>query len=85
MGKTGWDIWLGATRCMINENGEATTPLRAKLQGLSADYIFVRDDGWTLATPAALVKVAYNLWPDEWVGFLKRGSDGYMDIKLLEI
>lgn len=33
--------------------------------------MFVRDDGWVLASSLKFERVAYNMWKDEWVGFVK--------------
>jgi hypothetical protein len=35
------------------------------------DIIFVRGDGWTLAAPPKFEAVAYNMWRDKWVGFVR--------------
>jgi len=55
------------SRVIVNEHGEATTPLRASQLGIKIDSVFIRNDGWTLGTPDNLKDIAYNLWADEWV------------------
>ena len=64
----------GPTRVVINADGEAVPPKRAKSMGIVPDVILIRDDGWSLGAPPQFAAVAQSLWADKWVGFLKRGS-----------
>lgn len=42
--------------------------------------MFVRDDGWVLASSLKFERVAYNMWKDEWIGFVKCPDDIIEDI-----
>jgi hypothetical protein len=65
----------GPDRIVINADGEATTSRRARREyNIYPAIIFVRDDGWMLGAPANLVKVAEEMWRDEWIAVLERGS-----------
>jgi len=67
----------GPTRVVINENGEATTPEAAlRDHDLRPDIIYVRDDGWSLGTPAQFDTVASRMWEKEWVGVMWRDKPG---------
>lgn len=35
-----------------------------------APIIFIRDDGWTLATPRKWFKVAEGAWREQWIGYI---------------
>lgn len=50
-------------RIVTDAHGYATSPRQSNL---IPDTVFKREDGWTLAAPADLVRVAFNLWPTEW-------------------
>lgn len=53
----------GPTRVVINSDGEALPPGRAKReQGIEPDMIFVRYDGWSLGAPMSLRHVAESKW-----------------------
>ena len=58
-------------RVLIDKEGTAVPPKRAKELGVSPDVIFIRDDGWTLGAPKHLKDVAHSLWSDKWVGVIK--------------
>jgi hypothetical protein len=64
----------GPARVVINADGEAVPPKRAKSMGIVPHIILIRGDGWSLGAPEHFAAVAKSLWADEWVGFLKRGS-----------
>jgi hypothetical protein len=64
----------GPTRVVINAEGEAVPPKRAKSMGIVPDVILIRNDGWSLGAPPQFAAVAESLWADSWVGFIKRGS-----------
>jgi hypothetical protein len=59
----------GPTRVVVSKEGEAVPTPRARQEfGAEADVIFIRDDGWTLGAPKALVRAAEATWSDLWVG-----------------
>ena len=60
-------------RVIINEHGEATTPARAAQQGIFADVVFLRDDGWSLGAPAEHETLAYETWRESWTHFCRVG------------
>lgn len=56
-------------RVMINAY-ESTDPKRAELDyGITPAIIFVRDDGWSLGADYGLIRKAYELWADKWIGY----------------
>lgn len=70
----------GPDRVMIGP-GEATTWLRAfRDHGIVPDIVFIRNDGWTLGAPGHLEAEAYELWQNEWVGFMRRPEVDAMPI-----
>lgn len=56
----------GFDRIVINYEGEAWSPRRAKEIGVLPDVGFLRDDGWALGAPKYLEDVAFRLWANEW-------------------
>lgn len=58
--------FIGPTRIVINEEGEAKHPSRTDVR---CSIVFVRNDGWSLGAPYPFAKVAYDMWPKEWIGF----------------
>lgn len=62
----------GPARVIINGEGEATTCRRAHEMGINPDVIFIRGDGWSLAAPSQFESVAYGMWSDEWVAFMRK-------------
>ena len=51
---------------------EAQDPhLIAALADTNPSTIFIRGDGWMLAASPKFESVAYNMWSDEWVGFVQ--------------
>ena len=52
---------------VVRADGTATTPELALKEGLWADTILVRDDGWSLGAPTELRGVAESLWSGDWV------------------
>lgn len=60
----------GPCRILVTPN-EALSPTRARRQGMNADIIFIRDDGWSLGAPACLEKSAFHLWKGYWTGFIR--------------
>lgn len=47
----------------IDQRGEADNQASNQIKD-SCKYIFLRDDGWSIASPE--FDSAYQLWPDEW-------------------
>lgn len=65
-------------RIVINNDGESVSYDRWRLaveNPYSISVIFVRNDNWCLAATPGLEWAAYNLWPDEWVGFYDKKTD----------
>lgn len=63
----------GPDRVVINSAGSATTSEHARVRyGITPDIVFLRGDGWTLGAPEDFERVAYAMWRDEWVGFMRR-------------
>lgn len=61
----------GPRRVVVNVKGLATSPRKAwEVYGVKPDIVFIRNDGWSLAAPNYLAPTAFNLWPDEWLGFV---------------
>jgi len=60
---------FGPTRVVINSEGEATSPARAKID---SDVVFIRNDGWTLGAPSRFEEVARQMWADMWIGVSRR-------------
>lgn len=67
----------GPVRVMVNKDGEATSPERAKQDyHVKPDVIYIRDDGWSLGAPFELIDVAEKTWRGYWVAFMRRLRDG---------
>ena len=65
----------GPHRVMVNAEGEAVPPKRAKLEhGIVPSIVFIRGDGWTLGAPEHFAREAEALYPDQWIGFMKKPS-----------
>ena len=63
----------GPDRVVINDQGEAVPPARARANGFSPpDVIFVRNDGWSLGASYPLWETAQSLWEDDWAGVMLR-------------
>jgi hypothetical protein len=50
------------------------------LQKFAPHIMFIRNDGWILAASPKFEKVAYELWKDAWVGFVKCPDEIIEDI-----
>lgn len=63
----------GPDRIMLASD-YAVSPNNAVASGYSPiwDIVFVRNDGWTLAAPKHLERVAHQTWPDCWIAVLSR-------------
>lgn len=59
----------GPCRIMVSED-TAVSPRRAE-GVLLASVVFVRDDGWSLATPKKFEREAYAMWKGSWIGFAR--------------
>lgn len=65
----------GPDRVVIDPSGEAVPSRIARARHhIVPDVIFIRRDGWTLAAPKRFEHVAFAIWPDEWIGFMRRPS-----------
>jgi len=54
-------------RVLVSSEGDAVTLARALAMGVRPDYVFERNDNWTLAAPFHLAKEAEALWAGQWV------------------
>jgi hypothetical protein len=62
----------GPDRVVIDLAGQAVSANRAALNHyVFPDIIFIRDDGWTLGAPRKFEFVAFNLWKDSWIAFIR--------------
>jgi hypothetical protein len=60
----------GPGRVVINADGEAITPFRARQEhDVIPSIMFVRQDGWTLGAPQEFEEIAYRMWAEDWIGF----------------
>lgn len=65
----------GPSRVIVSGTGEATTNQQARDRyNVVPDIVFLRGDGWTLGAPKQFETVAYAMWRNEWVGFMRRGD-----------
>jgi len=63
----------GPSRVLIDATGTAVSSLRARRDhGVEPDVIFIRNDGWSLGAPWHLFGAAEAMWPDQWIGILRR-------------
>lgn len=63
----GLDV-LSCERILVDACGTAKSPRRARREdGVVAEVIYYRKDGWRLGAPAALEEEARKLWADDWV------------------
>lgn len=66
----------GPSRVILNAEGEAVSFRRAQeTNWITPDVIFIREDGWSLGAPGWLESVAYKMWADEWIGFIRRDKN----------
>jgi hypothetical protein len=64
----------GPMRVVYDKHGGASTPKRVfEKYGYTPRVIFLRDDYWSLGAPVDLVRTAFSLWPDDWVGVIVVG------------
>lgn len=75
-----WDIAQdicrsGPSRVLINSEGEATTPQRAREEySITPDIILIRKDGWSLGARKDHAREAARLWINEWKYFIIKPS-----------
>lgn len=68
----------GPMRVVINDQGEAVPPARAREMGRPPpDVIFIRNDGWSLGATTSLWEVAKSLWADSWDAIMLRFHHGW--------
>lgn len=66
----------GPDRVIINQEGEAVDSRRAREEhGLRPAIVFIRNDGWSLGASSDLEQVAFQQWPREWIGFMRRPAE----------
>ena len=60
----------GPARVIIDEHGSAYDLKTALDRNFIPTVIFIRDDGWSLGAPDHLIKVAHDLYSDDWKSVL---------------
>jgi hypothetical protein len=71
----------GPDRVVINAEGDAYGPRQAQQEhGIRPTIIFIRYDGWSLGAPAQFEQVAFQMWADSWVAFIRRPDEEPMPI-----
>jgi hypothetical protein len=59
----------GPTRVITDKDGHATVPkMSLKQIAENMDFVFIRDDGWTVACRNEHRHVAEEMWRGDWVG-----------------
>lgn len=66
------------TRVLVSNDGFSLPTKKAKGP---VDVVFVRDDGWMLGSKAEWEGVAYAIWKDCWVFFIRNGDEKFTRIK----
>ena len=81
------DLLDNSTRFVVNVAGETITAdqLEAEMKtaferdgdysatdGISPHVFFIREDGWILGASVTFEEVAYGMWKDKWVAYVKR-------------
>jgi hypothetical protein len=81
------DLLNSSTRFVVNVAGETITADQleaemktamerdgnyAAMDNIAPHVFFIRNDGWILGASARFEEVAYGMWKDEWVGYVKR-------------
>lgn len=89
------DLLDDSTRLVVNIAGETITAEQLDvglaealerdgnyfaMDDIAPHIFFVRDDGWILGASPTFEEVAYEMWKDEWVGFVKCPNDLVEDI-----
>lgn len=78
-------------RIIVNNAGEAVSGGQYARMAMSdndtlvpiniSPYVmFIRGDGWILGAARKFENVAYRMWQDEWVGFIKQPNEIVVDI-----
>ena len=76
----------GPSRVLITAEGHSVPAHKAREQhGVVPDIIFIRRDDWSLGVPAHWESIAYNMWKNEWVAFLRRPSLQVQPIALYKL
>ncbi len=58
-------------RVLLSADGDAGSPEKAyRIQGKFSDFIFIRDDGWSLGTIREYREVAERTWKEKWVAVI---------------
>lgn len=60
----------GPARVIIDEEMQAHSAIRALRSGVVYEWVFVRDDGWTLGASDKFADGAAYLWRESWIGVL---------------
>ena len=63
------------TRILLNEDGHAVPPTETLLKNIPIGTVWVRNDGWSIASGFILRIKARNLWHSQWVGVWNRIAD----------
>jgi hypothetical protein len=67
---------LKPKKVIVDEDGLGAIPFMAEEQyGIIPEVVFVREDGWALGAPLKFEDVAYNMWKDKWVFYLREGDN----------
>jgi hypothetical protein len=70
------DEWIKnvdqVTRIYFQGLGHHPSELRREGFVSAPDYIFIRNDGWSMGCYEAELEEAYSLWAQEWVAVYKR-------------
>lgn len=64
----------GPDRVVVDGEGYAVKPSLAAMANITPEIIFIRNDGWSLGAPENLQHVAFPLWRNEWVAFMRKGE-----------
>ena len=60
---------------MATDDNDTLVPI-----SISPYVMFIRGDGWILGAASKFEDIAYRMWQDEWVGFIKQPSEMVVDI-----
>lgn len=75
----------GPTRVIVNANGHAVSSVRAQQQyKVPVEIVFLRNDGWSLGAPLEFETIAYNMWKDQWVAYVRKPDQTFEPMSLYE-
>ena len=74
------NLLINPTRVVVDDTGMANTPDIAESFGITADIVFLRNDGWSLGAPFRFEGIAYRMWSDSWTKFCHRGDTQFTPI-----